>query len=627
MPPVQLASPQVFSPTSSGSITPMDIPKDIFLGEYIFYRITEANPKLKSVFEIPGDFNLDFLEHAYSPLILNRGVKLINTCNELNGAYTADGYARVIDGLSVFISTFGVGELSAVNGIAGAFAEYSPVLHIVGTTALETQEQAKSKVENIHHLVPNHDICKPANHNVYKEMIKDISCVQESLTYDMNDNVAKIDRVLNTILQERRPGYLFIPRDVPNLQLPSQLLFSNPFSSASKYEHSLESEKLLKEVTDTILSHLYQSENPSVFSDCLTTRFGAQRELDLFLDQLPQSIKIFSSNFGRNVNETKPNYVGVYDGKTSSTPQVRSLLESSDFVLGLGVYETEMNNAAYSADFSNVANVVMVHPDYIRINSAIYHIKQVDGEKLFSISQLLVSLATNLDAGKITATVSNTYTYQPKDQYIPSASDVNYTPQSKLTDHFNSQLEPNDLFIVDTMSFVFGLPDIKFPAGAQLVSASAWGSIGYALPATFGATCAINDLGSNRRIVLVQGDGGAQMTIQELSSFVRYHTELPNKPHIYLINNDGYTIERKILGPNRSYNDINGSWKWGDLLSTFGGKQGKTHDSFKIANVEEFDRFFDKAHGPKKSSSRLQFYEIIAGKYDAPLKVDSLLGK
>jgi TPP-dependent 2-oxoacid decarboxylase len=34
------------------------------------------------------------------------------------------------------VTTYGVGELSAINGIAGAFAEQLPVIHIVGNTSM-----------------------------------------------------------------------------------------------------------------------------------------------------------------------------------------------------------------------------------------------------------------------------------------------------------------------------------------------------------------------------------------------------------------------------------------------------------------------------------------------------------
>ena len=51
----------------------------------------------------------------------------VGNCNELNAGYAADAYAR-IKGLGALITTFGVGELSAVNAIAGAYAELAPVV-------------------------------------------------------------------------------------------------------------------------------------------------------------------------------------------------------------------------------------------------------------------------------------------------------------------------------------------------------------------------------------------------------------------------------------------------------------------------------------------------------------------
>lgn len=55
----------------------------------------------------------------------------IGTSNELVAAYAADGYAR-INGMGALVTTFGPGELSALNGIAGAYGECVPVLHVVG---------------------------------------------------------------------------------------------------------------------------------------------------------------------------------------------------------------------------------------------------------------------------------------------------------------------------------------------------------------------------------------------------------------------------------------------------------------------------------------------------------------
>jgi indolepyruvate decarboxylase len=48
-------------------------------------------------------------------------------------------------------------------------------------------------------------------------------------------------------------------------------------------------------------------------------------------------------------------------------------------------------------------------------------------------------------------------------------------------------------------------------------------------------------------------DGAFQMTAQELSTIPRRGL----KPIIFLVNNNGYTIERLILGPGSRYDDIN----------------------------------------------------------------------
>lgn len=56
----------------------------------------------------------------------------LGVCNELNGAYAADGYARIRGVPAVLVTTYAVGELSAMNGVAGAYAEHAGMIHVVG---------------------------------------------------------------------------------------------------------------------------------------------------------------------------------------------------------------------------------------------------------------------------------------------------------------------------------------------------------------------------------------------------------------------------------------------------------------------------------------------------------------
>jgi TPP-dependent 2-oxoacid decarboxylase len=57
--------------------------------------------------------------------------------------------------------------------------------------------------------------------------------------------------------------------------------------------------------------------------------------------------------------------------------------------------------------------------------------------------------------------------------------------------------------------------------------------------------------------LLFLGDGAFQMTAQELSTILWRDLN----PMVFLLNNDGYTIERLIYGADSSYNDIN-PWRY-----------------------------------------------------------------
>jgi len=89
-----------------------DLRDPVDAATYLFTRLKQMG--IDSVHGVPGDFNLvalDYLEGC--------GLKWVGNCNELNAGYAADGYAR-IKGISAVITTFGVGELSLPNAIAGS---------------------------------------------------------------------------------------------------------------------------------------------------------------------------------------------------------------------------------------------------------------------------------------------------------------------------------------------------------------------------------------------------------------------------------------------------------------------------------------------------------------------------
>ena len=116
------------------------------VGNYLATRLEQIG--LKHYFMVPGDYNLVLLDQ----LLENKNMEQVGTCNELNGAYAAEAYARV-NGAGAMITTFNVGAFSALNGIAGAYAERLPVIFI--SSGYNTNDPGANHM--LHHTIGTHD--------------------------------------------------------------------------------------------------------------------------------------------------------------------------------------------------------------------------------------------------------------------------------------------------------------------------------------------------------------------------------------------------------------------------------------------------------------------------------------
>jgi pyruvate decarboxylase len=90
------------------------------------------------------------------------------------------------------------------------------------------------------------------------------------------------------------------------------------------------------------------------------------------------------------------------------------------------------------------------------------------------------------------------------------------------------------------------------PPKSIYLSQILWGSIGWATGAAVGAALAARERQLKGRTLLFTGDGSLQLTVQELSTAMRHGLT----PILFVLNNNGYTIERLLHGKNRHYNDI-----------------------------------------------------------------------
>lgn len=170
-------------------------------------------------------------------------------------------------------------------------------------------------------------------------------------------------------------------------------------------------------------------------------------------------------------------------------------------------------------------------------------------------------------------------------------------------------LQPKDIVITETGTANFGIWETKFPEGVLALSQVLWGSIGYSVGACQGAALAAKETG-NRRTILFVGDGSFELTAQEVSTMIRQNL----KPIIFVICNEGYTIERYIHGMDAAYNDIS-EWKYKDLISVFGGTP-KNSKTYQVKNKQEAEDLFNDQTFAK--AEVLQFVELYMPKEDAP---------
>jgi hypothetical protein len=106
--------------------------KTVSVADYIVERL--ATEGINHCFGVAGDYVFPICDWVDS----SAKVKWIGCANELNASYAADGYAR-IRGAAMLVTTYGVGELSALNGVMGAKAERSLVFHVVGMPSYQHQ--------------------------------------------------------------------------------------------------------------------------------------------------------------------------------------------------------------------------------------------------------------------------------------------------------------------------------------------------------------------------------------------------------------------------------------------------------------------------------------------------------
>ena len=511
------------------------------LAEYLFTRLHQLG--VRGVHGVPGDYNLTALDY-----IEPAGLDWVGNANELNAGYAADGYAR-IKGISALVTAFGVGELSAINAVGGAYAEMAPVVHIVGTPPTTAQEQGKC----LHHSLGD------GNFRLFAEMAAKVTAAQANLT-DPSTAASQIDRCLRECVLQSRPVYIELPTNIVKAKVPSTPLSEPIDISISENDEGFEDAEV-----DLILDKIYEAKQPMIIVDGFSSRYGISDEADelVRVTGFPTSTTPFGKGI---VNETYPNFHGIYAG-TAGKQMYMPWVQSCDLVLRLGPLNSDVNTFGFTT-LTDERVTINFHRDSVEVGG----MEQSEKFCNLHIKSLLRKILDRLDKSRLPR-------YNPYPDLgdlaeqlatLPAPETHDIIDQDTFWQRISTFFRSHDIVLTETGTPSVGGRDFVLPPHTTLVNSSIWLSIGYMLGAAAGAALAQREmiadgLRSPGRTILFEGDGSLQMSAQSISDMIRNRLDIT----IFIINNDGYTIERWIHGMKANYNDVQ-PWRYLEAPRYFG---------------------------------------------------------
>ncbi len=506
------------------------------VARYLLTRLEQIG--VKHLFGVPGDYNLDLMDQ-----VLESPIRWVGNCNELNAGYAADGYAR-LNGVGGAVVTYGVGALSILNAVAGAFAEHVPVILINGAPPARPRESGAM----VHHLVSNYYL----QLDIYRKITADAALLADPKTAP-----DEIDRVIRNCLARKLPAYFELPADIVRApcRAPAGLL------SAATLTSNRES---LGECVAETAQILNKAQHPLILAGVELRRFELGHETLRLVETLevPFATMLSSKSV---LPELHPQFVGIYQGAWSKE-LVRRQVEDSDCLLSLGVWVTDLDTGLFSLNL-DARRMISAGNGRVRIGSHYYPEIQ--------LADFIRELGPAVQPRSYQAS-HPADSYHPKRTFLPKPACTLTAPL--LYECLNYHLSDELIVLAEAGDAFCAAPEFGIEEAENFIVQDYYCSIGFCTPAALGVALAR----PGKRPFVISGDGAFQMTAQEVSTLIRNRC-----PGVFVIlNNDGYLVERK-LHKDGVYNDIQ-MWKYANLPAVF------DHESFalgmRVTTEEELDQ-------------------------------------
>lgn len=326
-----------------------------------------------------------------------------------------------------------------------------------------------------------------------------------------------------------------------------------------------------------IIDRIEASKHPVIITDGLVIR----NELSAEADKLAQLTgwPYFTTAMGKGgPNESLPNFGGVYAG-AGSLPEIKNAIEKeADLVLWLGSFRTDFNTGEMT-DFVDQAKTIDMQRFSTRVGAEIHEV---------GMEGLLKALNEKIATGNLNVARAGVEVrwepYPSPEGVLEAGGTSNALTQDFLWHMLSSFFKTGDLVVGETGTSAFGLCASRYPGGCHGYNQTVFGSIGYAGPSSTGAFQAAKEHGKLGRGILVTGEGSLQLTPMCFADMLK----LDLKPIVFVLNNNGYTVERLIHGKEAFYNSVP-EWDYEALSRVFGPKHMSRYFG-PIRTCEELER-------------------------------------
>jgi indolepyruvate decarboxylase len=554
------------------------------VADYLLTRLKQLN--VTDVFQIPGDY----VKHFTQALEYFDGVNAIGAINELDAAYAADAYGRT-RGLGAVSLQYGVSTFSALNAIAGAYVELSPVVVISACPGADARQIGKMYDVLYHHSTGN----LQADQEVYSRVT--VAAITLSTSVGAAD---AIDNLLIAAITHKKPVYIACYKEVWGEPCPQ------PSKEPLKPQVIKSDLLALQNAVAQAWAQISVAKNPMLFAGVEVLRHG----LAPLLQQLIDARFLYTTtSLGKTVlDEGGDKFVGTYSD-AASIKNVRDLVTAADCFLTLGTIITDDYLVFIESKY---ADMVLATTTQIRAGYFIYENVTM---KDFMEALLVRFKATK---GYPLATIAPPQPKYPEPWLSNSDPHWDDKPDTITYNRFfqHSMKFLTDNNMLKDIVMTYGVSSSLYVATNayglfqnSFISSAAWQCIGFETGAASGA-----QLGSGKRAWTVAGDGGFMMVCQSLSTLARNNLNAV----IFVISNGVYAIEQVYVdmssfepGPQHKFDafDILPKWDYLALAKAFGA------EGHKVETIKELNAVLEKV---KTTTGKPTLVQVVIPEKDLP---------